>query len=1224
MYPVPLPPNEAKRLAALHTYHILDTPPESDFDDLTRLAAALCDTPTAFISLLDADRVWIKSQIGIDMVEFQRDQSFSVYTLAHPDTILVVPDTREDVRFCTSPLVTDDPYIHFYTGVPLITPAGDALGTLCVVDHIPRELTPLQHEALRVLGRQVMVLLEQRRAIHDLAAAKELLTYERDMQAGVIASLAEGIVIQKAGQIISCNRSAEQILGLSAEQIAGRASIDPRWRAIRPDGSPFPTTEHPAIVALRTGIPQRDVIMGVHKPDGTLTWISLNAQPIFLSGEQLGHSVVASCFDITGLRATEAALRASEERYRSVVDNVKEVIFQTDAAGLWIFLNRAWTEITGFGLAESLGRNFLDYVHPDDRQRNQDLFVPLIARQKEYCRHEVRYLTSDGGFRWIEVFARLTLDETGTIIGTSGTLNDITERRRTEEAIQIAERQHRAILDNMTELVFLTDTDDHCISVNAAFARFYGQPPESFIGLTAETRLPSPLGTYQHHENVAIIRSGVSLRVERHIPDPSGTLHWHEIHKTPITAPDGATVGLVGVIRDITERKETEVALQQAKEAAEAAVRARSIFLATMSHEIRTPLNGVIGMTGLLLDTALTPEQREYAETVRRSGNVLLSLINDILDFSKIEAGKLDLEEIDFDLRTVIEDVIELLAEPAERKGLVLSGRIDHALPFRLRGDPSRLRQVLTNLVSNAVKFTERGEVLVRADVMTHDADGTLLYLSVADSGVGMSEQTMSRLFQPFMQADASTTRTYGGTGLGLAISHQLVSLMGGNLSATSTLGQGTIFTMAVHLAPPLNAVPQPTAAHDLRGKRVLIVDDAPSSRALLHYLLLSWDTEATVCPNADEALSLLHDAVDRGHPYHLALIDVVMPIRDGFALTRAIRADPRIASCAPILMTAYTQRSYGAAAREAGAAAFLTKPIRQSQLFDALVTALSSDTAQFGAGQPIIAMENLSTDPPRVTTGRILVVEDNQVNQKVAVRMLEKLGYQVDVAANGYEALAALTHIPYRLVLMDCHMPEMDGFAATAAIRTREGADRHTPIIALTANALAGERERCLVAGMDDYLAKPIQKSELITALARWFNGVDRRSVVRAAAPPPPVATLDQSIIAQLRALQNDGEMDILVDLRDTLVVDVENGMHTFHAALESDSPAILTHVGHLLKGSCAALGATAFAQLWANVEQHGHAGDTAAARAMISTLETEWACVRSAFDKLVQPDAG
>ncbi|MEI7769955.1 MAG: response regulator [Chloroflexales bacterium] len=1096
MHPTPTPTDETRRLAALHAYRILDTDPEPDFDSLARLVAAICGTPIALISLVDTDRQWFKAHVGIAATDLPRDTSFCSHTILQPGTLLIVPNALDDARFCDIPLVTSAPHVRFYAGAPLVTPEGDALGALCVMGPEPHDLSPLQHEALLVLSRQVMVLLEQCRAIIELATAEKLLRGEHDMRARVIASLAD-----------------------------------------------------------------------------------------------------------------------SEQRYRSVVDNVKEVIFQTDAAGAWIFLNRAWTEITGFTIGDSLGRNFLDYVHPDDRQRNQELFAPLIARQKEYCRHEVRYLTQDGGFRWIEVFARLTIDEVGAIIGTSGTLNDVTERRRAEDALYAAERQQRAILDNMTELVFLTDADEHCIIVNAAFARFYDRTPESFIGLTARDRLPAPLGERQHAENLGIIQTGVSLRVERQVPDPSGNLYWHEIHKTPITRPDGTRIGLVGVIRDVTERKATEVALQQAKDAAEAAAQARAAFLATMSHEIRTPLNGVIGMTGLLLDTALTPEQREYAETVRRSGEALLSLINDILDFSKIEAGKLDLEEIDFNLRTMIEDVIELLAEPAERKGLALSCWIDHAMPTHLRGDPGRLRQVLTNLVSNAVKFTKRGEIMVRANMMEQNPDGTLLRISVADSGIGMSEQTVRGLFQPFMQADVSTTRLYGGTGLGLAISHQIVTLMGGRLSASSALGRGSIFTIDVQMTPPLSAAPQPTATHDLRGKRVLIVDDTPSICALLIYLLHAWGIEANACSTVDDALATLHAAANQGRPYALALIDIVMPVQDGFELTRAIRADPRIANCAPILMTAYSQRSYGAAAREAGAAAFLSKPIHQSQLFDTLVTALSTSAPPHGVGGAA-AMQIRASGPPQPVAGRILVVEDNPVNQKVAARMLEKLGYQVDVAANGREALAALAHIPYRLVLMDCHMPEMDGFAATAAIREREGADRHTPIIALTANALAGERERCLAAGMDDYLAKPILKSDLATALARWIGGGDSRSATATAA----AATLDHATIAQLRTLQEDGEEDIIAVLLAILSTDVEVGVRTLREACGGGNSTALIETGHLLKGNCAAIGATACAQLWAEVERHGRAGDSAAAYALLSPIEAEWARVLGALEAVMR----
>ncbi len=529
MQPItPVPAHEDHRIAALQSYQILDTAPEPGFDDLARLAATLCATPIALISLVDAGRLWFKARVGLPIAELPREAAFCAHVVARPAAALVVPDAAQDPRFAAAPLVTGESHARFYAGVPLLTPAHEAIGTLCVIDRVPRELSQPQREALLMLGRQVMLLLEH------------------------------------------CRERA------TAEALPRAAS----------------------------------------------------------------------------LRDTENALCESERRYRSVVDNVKEVIFQTDAAGAWTFLNHAWTEITGFALDELLGRDFLGYVHPDDRARNMALFAPLIAREKEYCRHEVRYLTRDGGFRWIEVFARLTLDEADTIIGTSGTLNDITERRRAEDALRTVERQQRAILDHMTELVFLTDAEERCVTVNPAFARFYGRSPESFVGQTAEGRMPAPLGERQHRENMALIRSGLPLRVERQVPDPGGTLYWHEIHKTPILAADDTPLGLVGVIRDITERKQAEAALQQAKEAAEAASLARAVFLATMSHEIRTPMNGVIGMTGLLLDTALTPEQRDYAESLRRSGVSLLSLINDILDFSKIEAGKLDLEEIDFDLRT--------------------------------------------------------------------------------------------------------------------------------------------------------------------------------------------------------------------------------------------------------------------------------------------------------------------------------------------------------------------------------------------------------------------------------------------------------------------------------------------------------------------------------------------------------------------------------------------
>ncbi|MDQ3942733.1 MAG: response regulator, partial [Actinomycetota bacterium] len=575
----------------------------------------------------------------------------------------------------------------------------------------------------------------------------------------------------------------------------------------------------------------------------------------------------------------------------------------------------------------------------------------------------------------------------------------------------------------------------------------------------------------------------------------------------------------------------------------------------------------------------------------------------------------------------VVEETVDLLAERTHAKGLELASLIEQGVPTALRGDPGRLRQILVNLLGNAVKFTEEGEVLLRVSLDEDEGEVAVVRFEVKDTGIGMSEEQCSRIFQSFAQADASTTRRYGGTGLGLAISKQLVEMMEGELGAQSELGKGSTFWFTARLQK------QPEGASrrlsyprtDLQGLRVLVVDDNETNRKIVHEQVISWGMKNGMAQDGAGALKMLRSAVEKGAPYDLAILDLNMPGMDGMELAHRIKADPTISSTRLILLTSMGLRGEAEQARRVGFSAYLTKPVRQSRLYDAIVTVMSlpeeeEEQSPEEHETPIITRHSLEEARAHArerlsSRAHVLVAEDNAVNQKVAVRMLERLGYRADVAANGLEAVEALSHIPYAAVLMDVQMPEMDGYEATKEIRRREGDDRHTPVIAMTANAMEGDREKALEAGMDDYVSKPVKPEKLELVLGHWI--LQRES-------SETEVTLDERALAGLRELQQEGEPDFVGELIELFLHDAPPQLAALRDAIEEEDADSVERISHTLKGSSGSMGAKTMAEICAELQDVGASGDLSRVPELFGRLEEEFGRVRAALEEVLARSRG
>jgi PAS domain S-box-containing protein len=1068
----------------------------------------------------------------------------------------------------------------------------------------------LLERSLEVSSREMQALYDELRQ----SSASEVAA-ERDKLAAIIGGFRDGFCsLDPHGRLVGMNPASENLLG-EREALIGEPILE-RFRFSRREDAQAPPSAHAILARIQGARSYRDDKAVLVDALGNAIPVSVLVYPIVQGGAVTGCAL--SFRDVSSRLAAEAA----RLRLAKAVEASADAIYVTDLSGVIEYINPAFVRITGIEAEQAIGaRPSILSSGQTPREHYRELWNTINRGEVWSGRLVNRRRTPEGGFQpyWAQITIAPFADDGGTVVGFVAVQRDITrevaEEVRREREVAVAEARARvaerlqgtgrleqrlaAALDALAALKTLQ------LSGAAVVVAYQGEgeplirlqrgsPPDAVFDA-----LRQPLRGELEPVDIDAM-NGILLPIAQ-----GGSrlgCAWLGVEQTPDL--DGVELGLlllvagmIGVaIADDQARTETE----RARLAALESVEAKSRFLANMSHEIRTPMNGVLGMLEMLSQTRLDGDQLGYVETALGSADALLTVINDILDFSKIEAGKLDLERVPFDVRPLAEDVATLFSSRNQSSRLELACYIPVDLDTRVVGDPTRLRQVLNNLMGNAIKFTEGGEVVLRVRAVDDSAAevGTarqVLRFEIVDTGIGMTEEQRARLFLPFVQADESMTRRFGGTGLGLAISKQLVELMGGEIGAESVHGLGSTFWLTIPFERQAHDA-EATTRDGLSGLRVLAVDDNQTNRTIIGHYLNSWGVRCELAADGFQALKLLREAVEAARPFQVAILDMQMPQLDGITLARLVRADPTIAETQMLMISSAGQN--GEALAALGIQYSLSKPIRQSHLHDALAQithhpARSAERPMAERDAPVATQPSESEIRLR---GHVLLVEDNVINQRVALSMLGRLGLTADVAEDGLKALTAVAQARYDLILMDCQMPNMDGFEASAELRRREEQDARgrTPVIALTANAMQGDRERCFAAGMDDYIPKPLRLERLRNVLGHWLQTGRAASeqLADAASVADPDAlqlAVDPDAMDNLKHLLGDDYPHFL----DLVLGKTEDLMKTLREAVDGGDTATLATAAHALKGSAGTLGASLLCELAGRLEQKGSESD-------------------------------